>query len=173
MKLLKAIFLLVPLLLWAGRAEYEVYYGWLSAGKIEVDFSPQKAVVRGKSGGLVGLFYRYRLYLVYDFSNETASFMEEQEGQKRKYYDYGKILQKKAWLPIVLKLLRETEVPEVLEVGNYRIVLQKEEKDSFVYLVEGSKKVKKVTLKGWRPGYFPREIEIQTDRGSLTLKLKR
>ncbi len=169
-KLLLAVFLLT-LSSFGKEVSYEVFYGWFSAGKIKIEFLPDKVIVKGKSGGFIGIFYHYKLHMVYDFANETASYMVEEEGSKRKNYDFNKILQKKAWLPMVIRLLSEAEnPPEHLKVGQYTVKLLRKEKSDYLYSVEGSKRVKKILLKGWETGHFPREIEIETTKGNLTLK---
>ncbi len=176
MRFLKALFLTTvfitaSLIGFGKEITYEVSYGWFSAGRITIDFEPQKVVVKGKSGGLIGLFYHYKLYMVYDLKNETHSFMVEKENSKERRYDFQKILQKKAWLPIIVKLLLEgKKVPKLLKVGNYQIILVKVDGNNYTYEVKGSKHTKAVILKDWEPGKFPREIEIETTKGTLYLR---
>ena len=84
LKLLLPLFVLLifsPLAV-AKEVHYGVYYGLFPAGEIKIDFAPQRVVVKGKSGGLLGLFYKYRLYLVYDVVNPASSFMVEEENKK-------------------------------------------------------------------------------------------
>ena len=176
MRFLKALFLTTvfitaSLIGFGKEITYEVFYGWLSAGRITIDFEPQKVVVKGKSGGLIGLFYHYKLYMVYDLKNETQSFMVEKENSKERRYDFQKILQKKAWLPIVVKLLLETKnPPQKIAVGTYKVILKEVDNNTYTYRVEGSKRTKKVILRYWKPPKFPEEIEIETTKGNLTLK---
>jgi len=169
--LFSLIFFLVTLPVLSKSITYEVNYGFLTAGRIKIDFEPQKVVVTGKSSGLIGLFYHYKLYMVYNLSNETESFLYEKENSKERKYNFQKILQKKAWLPIVIKLLLERkEAPKLLKVGTYQIILVKVDGNNYTYKVKGSKRTKVVILKNWKPGEFPKKIEIETTKGTLTLE---
>jgi len=168
---LTAVFTTITITGLAREITYEVFYGWFSAGRITIDFEPQKVVIKGKSGGMVGIFYHYKLYMVYNLKNETDSFMVEKENSKERKYNFRKILQKKAWLPIVVKLLLEGKnPPPKVAVGTYKVKLKEVDNNTYTYRVEGSKRTKKVILRYWKPPQFPEEIEIETTKGSLTLK---
>ncbi|RTZ68316.1 MAG: hypothetical protein DSZ30_04390 [Aquificaceae bacterium] len=165
-------FLLLPLFVFAKSVTYKVYFGIFSAGKIEINFSPDRVEVTGKSGGVIGWFYRYKLHMVYDFKNPENTFMTEEENGKRKTYNFERILKKKSWLPLVVKLLSKTPNPEVLKtikVGEYTVTLEKYENNNFFFRVSGSRKTKSVKLFGWKKGDFPERIEIETKAGTLVL----
>ena len=166
------LFLLLPLIIFAQSVTYEVYFRIFSAGKIEINFSPDRVEVRGKSGGIIGWFYNYRLFMVYDFKNPENTFMTEEENGKKKTYNFKKILKKKSWLPLVVKLLSQTPNPEALrniKVGEYTVTLEKCENNNFFFRVNGSKKTKRIKLFGWKKGDFPEKIEIETKAGTLVL----
>ncbi len=174
-KLLTFFFLLILSVAFAEGLTYEVYYSFIPAGKIELNIKNFTVVVRGKSGGIIGWFYRYRLYMVYDLKNETESYMREEENGKRRFYDFKLILKKKPWLPVVVKVLLHSEgkkLPKTFKVGSLEIKLLKRVKNSFVYEVLGSKKVKEVILKFGKTR-FPEEIDIETKSGKIKLELKR
>jgi len=151
-------------------ATYKVYYSLLPAGKIEISVKNDKVVVTGKSEGFVSWFYKYKLYMVYDLRNETRSFLKEEEKGKKKEYDFERIMKKKPWLPLVVKLLLQSgEVPPEIKVGKLTVKLEKVEGTTYAFKVSGSKKVKRVILKGWKPGYYPLQIEIETKDGTIKL----
>ncbi len=142
----------------------------MPAGKIEITKEDSTVLVKGKSAGLVGWFYKYKLKMLYKLDNETASFMEEYENGKERFYDFKRILKKKPWLPVVVRLIAVGgRVPEKLKVGNLTIVFLGKEKDAWRFAVLGSKRVKEVLLKGWKPGSFPERIEILTKAGTMVL----
>lgn len=166
------LFLLSPLIIFAKSVTYKVYFGIFSAGKIEINFSPDRVEVTGKSGGVIGWFYHYKLRMVYDFKNPANTFMTEEENGKKKTYTFERILKKKAWLPLVVKLLSKTPNPELLKtikVGEYTVTLEKRENTNFFFRVSGSKKTKRIKLFGWKKGDFPERIEIETKAGTLVL----
>lgn len=166
------LFILFPLLLVGKEVKYEVFYGFFPAGEIKIFFEPQKVVVKGKSSGLLGLFYKYRLYMVYNLQNPQKSFLEEKENDKRRHYDYWKLLRKKPWLPLVVKLLlshRGFSENKPIEVGNLEIIPQKVEGNDYTFEVEGSGKVNKIKLFGWKRGEFPQRIVVEGKEGTLTL----
>jgi len=168
--LLSVLFLSLTSL--AEEVKYEVYYGLFPAGEIGINFQPQKVVVRGQSGGILGLFYRYRLYLVYDLVNPRSSFMVEEENGKRRRFDYRKILEKKPWLPMVIKLLlHRTRIKKdhPLKVGPYRVIPTGVNGSDYYFLVEGSKRTKAIALKGWGEDSFPERIEVETSSGTIIL----
>ena len=163
---------LLPLLLFAQSVTYKVYFGIFPAGRIEINFSPQKVEVRGKSGGVIGWFYRYKLFMVYDLKNPQRSFLREEENGKRKLYTYADILRKKSWLPLVVNLLSHRPNPQslnLIKVGNYTVTLERYENGNFYFRVEGSKNTKAIRLLGWKRGDFPQRIEIETAKGTLIL----
>lgn len=165
--------LFFPFLAVAKEVHYGVYYGLFPAGEIKIDFAPQRVVVKGKSGGLLGLFYKYRLYLVYDVVNPASSFMVEEENGKKRRFDYKKLLEKKAWLPVVIRiLLHRGDIKEgqILRVGEYRVIPRSVNGKDYYFLVEGSKKTKAIALKGWRKNSFPERIEIETSSGTIILQ---
>ncbi len=167
------VFLIFSLPLQSKEVHYEVYYGLFPAGEIKIDFAPQKVVVKGKSGGLLGLFYKYRLYLVYDLKNPSSSFMVEKENGKERRFNYQKLLKKKAWLPMVIKLLLhrgDIKKGKVLKVGEYRVVPKEVIGNDYYFLVEGSKRTKAISLKGWKSNRFPERIEIETSSGTIILQ---
>ncbi|HID79708.1 MAG TPA: hypothetical protein EYH48_04340 [Aquifex aeolicus] len=165
-------FLLLPLLIFAKSVVYKVYFGIFSAGRIEINFSPDRVEVTGASGGVIGWFYRYKLLMVYDFKNPNNTFMTEEENGKKKTYNFKRILEKKSWLPLVVKLLSETPNPDTLKtikVGEYTVTLEKYENDNFFFRISGSKNTKKIKLFRWKKGDFPKRIEIETKAGTLVL----
>jgi hypothetical protein len=174
-KLLVFLFLLTLPVAFAEGLTYKVYYSFIPAGKIELNIKNSTAIVKGKSGSIVGWFYHYRLYMVYNLKNETESFMREEENGKRRFYNFKLILKKKPWLPVMVKVLLRSEgkkLPETLKVGNLEIRLLKRNRNSYTYRVFGSKKVKEVFLK-FGKARFPEEIDIETKRGEIKLELKR
>ena len=173
LKTLLAVFFLSALTAFGKEVKYEVSYGLFPAGVIKIYFQPDRVVVKGKSGGLLGWFYKYRLYMVYDLKNPAESYMEEEENGKHRKYDYQRILKKKAWLPLVVKILlthRGFSEKAPLKVGNYEVILQKVEGNDYYFSVNGSKKTKEIKLFGWKNGDFPEKIEIETSSGTLVLK---
>ena len=154
------------------KVTYEVKFGFIGAGELTIEKKDSTVVVKGKSGGMVGWFYHYKLYMVYNLKNPSSSYMKEVENKKRRYYDFKRILKKKPWLPVVVQLLLSSEgknPPEVLKVGNLTVRLAERRGNDWLFIVEGSKKVKWVILRGWVPGKFPEEIEISGKDGTLTL----
>ena len=166
------LLLFFPILLWGKEVKYEVFYGFFPAGKIKIIFEPQEVVVKGKSSGLLGLFYKYRLYMVYNLREPQKSFMEERENGKERRYNYKKILRKKPWLPLVIKLLLTHRgfVPNhPIKVEGLEIIPKKVEGDDYIFEVKGSKKVKVITLYGWKEGEFPHRIVVEGTSGTLVL----
>jgi hypothetical protein len=164
--------LLLPLVIFAQSVTYKVYFGIFPAGKIEINFSPHRVEVKGKSGGILGWFYRYKLYMVYDLKDPQKSFLKEEENEKRKFYTYSDILKKKSWLPLVVNLLSHPPNPQSLsplKVGDYTVTLERYEKGNFYFRVSGSKNTKAIRLFGWKRGDFPERIEIETSKGTLVL----
>ena len=160
-------------LLFAKEVKYDVSYGLFPAGVIKIYFQPDRVVVKGKSSGFLGWFYRYKLYMVYNLKNPSESFMEENENGKHKRYDYRRILEKKAWLPLVVRILLTHSgfsADRPLRVGNYEVVLRKVEGDDYYFSVKGSRRTKEIKLFGWRRGDFPERIEIETTSGTLVLE---
>lgn len=166
------LLLLFPLLLLGKEVKYEVFYGFFPAGEIKIVFEPQEVVVKGKSSGLLGLFYKYRLYMVYNLRDPQRSFMEERENGKERRYDYWKILKKKPWLPLVIKLLlthRGFTPNHPIKVDGLEIIPKKVEGYDYTFEVKGSKRVKRIELYGWKEGEFPRRIVVEGSAGTLVL----
>lgn len=171
-QLLGILLISFPLLLLGKEVKYDVFYGFFPAGEIKIFFEPQKVVVKGKSSGLLGLFYKYRLYMVYNLQNPQDSFIEEKENDKSRHYDYWKLLRKKPWLPLVVKLLlshKGFSKNSPIKVGNLEIILQKVEGNDYTFEVRGSSKVKKIKLFEWKKGSFPQRIVVEGKEGTLTL----
>ena len=148
---------------------YKVKFAFFTGGVISINREDGRVFVDGKSTGIVSWFYHYKLHMVYDLKNPERSYMEEDENGKKKFYDFQKILKKKPWLPIVVRILTQSgEVPEKITVGSLTIVLTKRDNDDWYFTVYGSKNVKEVVLKGWYPGTFPREIVV---KGKKDIKL--
>lgn len=167
------LFLFLVSFLYALQVKYEVYYGFFPAGVIEIDFQNEKVVVKGKSSGILGWFYKYHLYMLFDLKNPNKSFLIEDENGKHRELNYEKILHKKAWLPLVIRILLNGEnlnKLKTIKVANYRIILQEKQNNNYTFKIEGSKKVKEIQLLEWRKGQFPKKIVIKTSEGTLTLE---
>ena len=167
--------LLLPLVLFASSVTYKVKLGFFPAGQIKITFLKNRVEARGKSGGFIGLFYKYSFLMVYNIENPSLSFLKEEENGKRRFFEYRKLLKKKAWLPMVVKLLLERERIAKLKkfrVGDYEIILLFHKGEIYTFKVLGSKRTKSITLKGWKESNFPEEIEIETSAGTLKLERK-
>ena len=172
-KVALVLFLLLVNSLYALQVKYEVHYGFFPAGIIEIDFQNEQVVVKGKSSGILGWFYKYRLYMVFNLKNPEKSFLIEDENGKHRELNYNKILHKKAWLPLVIKILLsgvDLNKLKTIKVANYRIILQKREENNYTFKVEGSKRVRKIQLLEWKKGFFPKKIVIETSGGTLVLE---
>jgi len=157
---------------WGKEVVYDIFYGFFPAGVLKIKFEPDRVVIKGKSSGLVSLFYRYKLYMVYYLDNATGSFLTEDENGKHRRYDYQTILRKKSWLPLVVKILTTHggfSRGKPLSVGNIKVFLTEVKGDDYFFKVVGSKKVEEVKLYGWRKNSFPQRIVIEGKSGSLIL----
>jgi hypothetical protein len=166
------LLLLLPFLTFTKSVTYKAKFSFLPAGNIEIDIENQTVVVKGETEPPISWFYHYKLYMVYDLKNETKSYLYEEEGRRKRNYNFSKLLRKKPWLPIVVKLLSfgRNQLPERLKIKNLEIVLLKKTKDSITYKVKGSKNVKKITLVNWKENSFPESIVIDTGKTKLVLE---
>lgn len=169
-----AILFLLPLVIFSKTVVYKVYYGFFPAGRIEIEFNDEKVLVKGHSEGIISWFYHYKLFMEYDLNNPQRSYLVENENGKKKFYNFKRILEKKAWLPLVVNiLLKKPSLQRVIKVGNYTVILKGIKNGSYHFLVKGSKRTKSITVKGWGKNSFPERIEIDTTKGDIILeKLK-
>jgi len=166
------LFLFIPIIAFSKSVVYKVRFSFLPAGKIEINIDDQKVVVKGKTKPPISWFYHYKLYMFYDLKNATRSYLYEEEGKKKRNYDFQKILQKKPWLPIVVNMLSlgREKAPKNLKIKNIQVVLVKNKKDLLIYNVFGSKNVKKIYFINWKNNDFPEKIVIDTGEATLELE---
>ena len=172
-KRLLFFFLFLESIIYSAEVKYEVRYGFFPAGIIKISFSPTKVVVKGKSSGLLSWFYHYKLYMVFDLNRPQKSFLVEDENGKHRVFSYQRIIQKKAWLPLVVNILLKGPNPENLKfltLDGYKITLSKKEKDNYYFEIEGSKKIKNIKILNWKHGDFPQKIVIEAKDGTLVLE---
>ncbi|GEM_PF-1779464 len=154
------------------KTEYEATFSFLPAGKVVIFRQEDKVIVEGKTSGIIGWFYHYKFKSVFNLK-ESRGFLYQEENGKKKFYDFKKLMEKKPWLPVLVKILfssRSIETNKPLKVGKLKIIPVKVNPQEALFLVEGSKKVKEVILKGWKKPNLPEEIEIKTSAGWLVFK---
>lgn len=154
------------------KTEYEATFSFLPAGKVVIFRQGDKVIVEGKTSGIIGWFYHYKFKFVFNLK-ESRGFLYQEENGKKKFYDFKKLMEKKPWLPVLVKILfssRSIETNKPLKVGKLKIIPVKVNPQEALFLVEGSKKVKEVILKGWKKPNLPEEIEIKTSAGWLVFK---
>ncbi len=154
------------------KTEYEATFSFLPAGKVVIFRQEDKVIVEGKTSGIIGWFYHYKFKFVFNLK-ESRGFLYQEENGKKKFYDFKKLMEKKPWLPVLVKILfssRSRETNKPLKVGKLKIIPVKVNPQEALFLVEGSKKVKEVILKGWKKPSLPEEIEIKTSAGWLVFK---
>ena len=168
---MRFLLLLFPLIVFSKSVTYRVYFGFFPAGVIKIFFQNSTVRVEGKSGGFVGLFYKYRFLMVYNLKNPRKSFLKEKENGKRRFFNYQRILKKKSWLPLVVEILtRGNFNSQSLKVGQYEVKLLSKKGNSYTFRVLGSKKTKTIKMLNWKRGHFPEKIEIETSSGTLKLE---
>ncbi len=164
MRKLFLVFLLYLSIALGDEAVYKAYYGFIPIGTVEFKWNDKKIKVEGK-------VYPY-LRFIYDYNflfevKDNDFFLYEKENKKIRKYTKEKILEKKPWLPLIVKFLKTKKADEKGKIYPYKL---KKEGNTYIIYPLKSKKVKKIVLIFDKDDKFPKKIKIY---GKYFIKLER
>ncbi|NPA52814.1 MAG: hypothetical protein GXO22_07950 [Aquificae bacterium] len=147
------------------KIEYTAYIHGIPAGKTVVIINNNKIEVKGKTKGLINIFYKYEFYFLYDHGKMK---LIEKEGKKKKVYEGEKINKKKPWLPLIVSFFKEDKEyfkklnGKTVKIGEKLIkiyIIETRNEDIFVFKPQNSK-TKKVAFYVKKDSVYPYKIEI-------------
>ncbi len=148
-----------------NKIEYTAYIHGIPAGKTIVSIGENKVEVKGKTKGLINIFYKYEFYFLFD--NGKMKLIEK-EGRKKKVYEGQKIHKKKPWLPLLVSFFKEDKEyfkklnGKTIKIGEKLIkvyIVENKDEDIFVFEPLNSK-TKKISFFVKKDSLYPYKIEI-------------
>jgi len=147
------------------KLEYTAYIHGIPAGKTTVIINNNKIEVKGKTKGLINIFYRYEFHFLFD--NGKMKLIEK-EGKKKRIYEGQQINKKKPWLPLLVSFFKEDKDyfkkldGKTIKIGKKLIkisIIEKNGEDVFVFEPLNSK-TKKISFFVKKNSLYPYKIEI-------------
>ncbi len=154
--------------------KYATKFIGFSAGVVEVDIkSPKNLECEGKTSGLFSAFYNYSFKFVENGDNYT---LEETTNGKKRIYTKEEILKDKAWIPVFISMLTNSnyELGDPIKIGNILIIPEENvQNEIYFFNVENSHNIKRVII--WyddanHSNAFPKLIRIVTKEANIDLK---
>ena len=151
---------------YAENGVYKAYVYFIPVGEITFHLEKDKVTVRGETYKSLRWIYNYTFRFE---ANNSGYFLYEKENKKEKIYRDKKIEEKKPWLPLIVKYIKEGKKPDSDKDPDFPYRIEERENTVFIYPLK-SKKVKKITLKLSKNSRLPEKIDIE---GKIDITLER
>ncbi len=151
---------------YAEDGVYKAYVFFIPVGEITFHLEKDKVLVKGETYKSLRWIYNYTFRFE---ANSDGYFLYEKENKKEKIYKNKKIEEKKPWLPLIVKYIKEGKKPDSDKDPDFPYRIEEKKDTVFIYPLK-SKKVKKITLKLSKNSRLPEKIEID---GKIDITLER
>lgn len=160
------LFLICFFTTYAEKGVYKAYVYFIPVGEITFSLEKDRILVKGETYKSLRWIYNYTFRFE---ANNSGYYLYEKENKKEKIYKNKQIEEKKPWLPLIVKYIKEGKKPDSDKDPDFPYRIEEKGDTVFIYPLK-SKKVKKIILKLSKNSRLPEKIEID---GKIDIKLER